>query len=89
MFVKAVATVTVLVANVVICICVMILYQLVWAGSESLASEDTKYLVTVSCTFLLCLLVLITATLDNISWWSNSFPDAFMSQKGLKDLLNR
>ena len=54
-----------------------------------LQEENTKYLITVSCTCLLCLLVLITATLDNVSWWSNSFPDAFMTSHSLKDLLNR
>ena len=48
-----------------------------------------KYLVAVSCTLLLCLLVLITATLDNVSWWSNLFPGAFMSTDSLEDLLNR
>ena len=34
-------------------------------------------------------LVIITATLDNISWWSNLFPDAFMSTERLEDLLSR
>ena len=48
-----------------------------------------KYLVAVSCTLLLCLLVLITATLDNVSWWSNLFPSAFMTEEGVTDLLNR
>ena len=48
-----------------------------------------KYLVAVACTLLLCLLVLITATLDNVSWWSNLFPSAFMTEEGVTDLLNR
>ena len=83
MFVKIVATLTVLVANTVICVCVLLLYQLV----EQV--DNMKYILAVSCTFLLCLLVLITATLDNISWWSNSFPDAFMTPHSVKELLNR
>ena len=33
--------------------------------------------------------VIITATLDNISWWSNLFPSAFMTEEGVTDLLNR
>ena len=45
--------------------------------------------MAVSCTLLLCLLVLITATLDNVSWWSNLFPSAFMTEEGVTDLLNR
>lgn len=83
MFVKLVATLTVLVANTVICVCVLVLYQLVNQV------DNMRYILAVSCTFLLCLLVLITATLDNISWWSNSFPDAFMTPDSVKELLNR
>ena len=83
MFVKIIATLTVLVANTVICVCMLLLYQLV----EQV--DNMKYILAVSCTFLLCLLVLITATLDNISWWSNSFPDAFMTPHSVKELLNR
>ena len=51
--------------------------------------QNVKYLVAVSCTLLLCLLVLITATLDNVTWWSNLFPSAFMTEEGVTDLLNR
>ena len=66
-----------------VCVCVLLLYQLVNQG------ENMKYLVAVSCTLLLCLLVLITATLDNVTWWSNLFPSAFMTEQGVTDLLNR
>ena len=45
--------------------------------------------MAVACTLLLCLLVLITATLDNVSWWSSLFPSAFMTEEGVTDLLNR
>jgi len=81
--VKLLATLTVLVANIVVCLCILLLYQLV--NQE----ENLKYLVAVSCTLLLCLLVIITATLDNVSWWSKLFPDAFMSTESVTDLLNR
>ena len=66
-----------------VCVCILLLYQLVNQG------ENIKYLVAVACTLLLCLLVLITATLDNVSWWSNLFPSAFMTEEGVTDLLNR
>lgn len=41
------------------------------------------------CTSILCLLVLVTATLDNVSWWSGSFPDAFMSTDALTQFFYR
>ena len=66
-----------------VCVCIILLYQLVNQG------ENIKYLVAVACTLLLCLLVLITATLDNVSWWSSLFPSAFMTEEGVTDLLNR
>ena len=99
LIVKVVATLTVLVANIVVSrlidppspvlsslevgVCILILYHLLHHG------ENTQSLVAVSCTLLLSLLVIITATLDNVSWWSNLFPDAFMSTERLEDLLSR
>ena len=51
--------------------------------------EQMRQVVLVSCVLLVCLLVLAAATLDNISWWQQSFPDAFMTQTSVMDLLTR
>ena len=51
--------------------------------------EQMRQVVLVSCVLLVCLLVLAAATLDNISWWQQSFPDAFMTQTSVRDLLSR
>jgi len=94
MCVKVVATLTVAAANVVVCVCVVLLYQLVQcrvpgAVMKPCHTDNTKYILALVCTSLLCLLVLVTATLDNVSWWSHSFPDAFLSTDTVQELFNR
>lgn len=66
MLVKLLATLTVLVANVSLGICLVLLYSL--ADTK----ESMRLLVAVSGITILCLLVLVTATLDNVSWWTKS-----------------
>ena len=83
MLVKLLATLTVLVANVSLGICLVLLYSL------SDTKESMRLLVAVSGITILCLLVLVTATLDNVSWWTKSFPDAFMTRESARELLNR
>ena len=83
MLVKLLATLTVLVANISLGVCLVLLYRL------SDTRENMRTLVAVAGTALLCLLVLVTATLDNISWWTKSFPDAFMTRESARELLNR
>ena len=51
--------------------------------------DNTKYILAMLCTSILCLLVLVTATLDNRSWWSASFPDAFMSTESVAEVFHR
>ena len=83
MLVTLLATLVVLVANVSLGVCLVLLYRL------SDTKENMRNLVAVAGTTVLCLLVLVTATLDNVSWWTKSFPDAFMSRESAKELLNR
>ena len=83
MLVKLLATLTVLVANVTLGVCVLLLYRL------SDTRENMRHLVAVAGTTLLCLLVLVTATMDNVSWWTKLFPDAFMTQGSARELMNR
>ena len=83
MLVKLLATLVVLVANVSLGVCLVLLYRL------SDTKENMRNLVAVAGTTVLCLLVLVTATLDNVSWWTKSFPDAFMTRESAKELLNR
>ena len=83
MLVKLLATLTVLVANVSLGVCLVLLYSL------SDTKESMRPLVAVSGVTVLCLLVLVTATLDNVSWWTKSFPDAFMTRESARELLNR
>ena len=83
MLVKLLATLTVLVANVTLVVCVLLLYRL------SDTRENMRHLVAVAGTTLLCLLVLVTATMDNVSWWTKLFPDAFMTQGSASELMNR
>ena len=64
-------------------VCLVLLYRL------SDTKENMRNLVAVAGTTVLCLLVLVTATLDNVSWWTKSFPDAFMTRESAKELLNR
>merc|ERR1719474_1666906 len=92
--VKVVATLTVAAANIVIFVCVVLLYQLMQcrapgAVGKHCQGDNTKYILAMLCTSILCLLVLVTATLDNMSWWSASFPDAFMSTEALTQFFYR
>eukprot|EP00090_Calanus_glacialis_P044015 TRINITY_DN7816_c0_g1_i2.p1 TRINITY_DN7816_c0_g1~~TRINITY_DN7816_c0_g1_i2.p1 ORF type:complete len:471 (-),score=139.23 TRINITY_DN7816_c0_g1_i2:321-1733(-) len=94
LFVKVVATLTVAAANIVVCVCVVLLYQLVQcrvpgAVGRHCQGDNTKYILALVCTSILCLLVLITATLDNVSWWSSSFPDAFLSTESVAEVFHR
>ena len=84
MLVKLLATLAVLVANVSLGVCLVLLYRL----SDN-NKENMRHLVAVGGTTVLCLLVLVTATLDNVSWWTKSFPDAFMTRESARELLNR
>jgi len=92
--VKVVATLTVAAANIVIFVCVVLLYQLMQcrapgAVGKHCQGDNTKYILAMLCTSILCLLVLVTATLDNMSWWSASFPDAFMSTESVAEVFHR
>ena len=65
--VKLVAILTGLTAPVVVVECACQLAQL--ANCTSLdCTPDTRYTLAVVCTSVLCVLVLVTATLDNVSW---------------------
>jgi len=94
LFVKVVATLTVAAANVVVCVCLVLLYQLIQcrvpgAVGRHCQADNTKYILAMVCTSILCLLVLVTATLDNMSWWSSSFPDAFLSTESVAEVFHR
>lgn len=93
LLVKVVATLTVAAANIVICVCVVLLYQLVQCRVPGTVGAhcqgDTKYILAMLCTTILCILVLGTATLDNMSWWSSSFPDAFLSTESVAEVFHR
>ncbi len=65
--VKLLAILTVLTANVVVVVCTCLLVQLAHCTSLD-CTPDTRYTVAVLCTSVLCVLVLVTATLDNVSW---------------------
>ena len=87
MLVKLLATLAVLVANVSLGVCLVLLYRL--SDNNNNNKENMRHLVAVGGTTVLCLLVLVTATLDNVSWWTKSFPDAFMTRESARELLNR
>ena len=89
MLVKLLATLAVLVANVSLGVCLVLLYRLSDNNNNNNNKENMRHLVAVGGTTVLCLLVLVTATLDNVSWWTKSFPDAFMSRESARELLNR
>jgi len=91
LIIKTAATLTVAAANLSVYVCIILLYQLTQCREESgcLGGENTKYVLALICTSILCLLVLVTATLDNVSWWSGSFPDAFMSTDSLTQFFYR
>ena len=89
MLVKLLATLAVLVANVSLGVCLVLLYRLSDNNNNNNNKENMRHLVAVGGTTVLCLLVLVTATLDNVSWWTKSFPDAFMTRESARELLNR
>ena len=92
MLVKLLATLAVLVANVSLGVCLVLLYNLSDNNNNDHNNnnkENMRHLVAVGGTTVLCLLVLVTATLDNVSWWTKSFPDAFMTRESARELLNR
>ncbi|XP_023330229.1 uncharacterized protein LOC111702695 isoform X2 [Eurytemora carolleeae] len=94
MSVKFLAILTVLTANIVLIICLCLLIQAPACRSPCAEPSqtqilDTRHTLAVICTLILCLLVLITASLDNISWWNTSFPDTFMSTTQTNSFLDR
>ena len=50
---------------------------------------DTRHFIALICTAVVCLLILVMATLDNVTWWSASFPDEAMSRAVSRQLLQR
>ena len=86
---KVVASLTVLVANIGVLVCLVLLAGVLGREGGDQQGESMQYGLALGSALLLCTLVLVTATLDNLSWWASCFPDVFLSRAGLDELLER
>ena len=72
-YLKVVVVLTVVSCNIVVYVCLAMLLQLLDCGSPHKSTgpcgkDATKHMIGLVCVMLVCVLVLVAATLDNISW---------------------